>query len=333
LALAITVSVCLLLSGNGPQLRAQEASPVALAADFGPPPPDWFDPGTIAYLGTRFGVTDQSGDLWMGRLGDARLMPIDVPDHRNGWLVGDGGVVVTAGGGSGPASSRLLLVRQDGQVSELVDDIVGAIAVGSGGSVVYALRADPTGDGRVSGAWRVPLDGSSIRRILPPARGGGSVVVSPDERSYARGWDPGDEPVAIEARFDLGRPVRPVKGEPLGFDAAGRLVFGAGRYDPRTGRVERLKWVGEHASEFMPPGGRTLLSLDGDSLLALDLVDGRERRWDLAPGDWFITGLTTERHAVIARLSADVMSEAVEVFAVVDLREGWLGYVPFVGPE
>lgn len=335
-SLLVALTVVTAPSGQVRGSSQQEPPGVELAASPGSlvGPPDWFDPGTVAYLGTSYGLTDTSGELWIGRLGDADLRPVGIPAHHSGWLAGDGNIVVTVSSGSQRRGLQLVLLAPDGTSTTLLDDVVGDIVVGAGGDVVYALRAASRGAQAVSGAWRVPLDGSEVARVLPPGACGDRLAVSHDERSFAYGCVGRDSPGRITARFDLGPVVRPLRGAPLGFDAAGRLVLGKSRYDPTTGRLERLKGIGQDASESMPPGGRTLLSisLDGGRLMALDLVDGSTRDWDLVPGDWGVTGLSSDRYAVLARFSDDVTSLRVDTYAVVDLWEGWLGYVPFLQP-
>lgn len=311
---------------------APPEAPAASSAGALPPPPAWFDPGTIAYLGSRGGVPGSLGRLWYGRLDGTDLRPVPVEGHGIGIVVGDGGIVVNAPGPAGSPGNGLVLVRSDGSATDLLDDQSGYFVANAGGDVVYAFRADGRTDSSVSGLWRVPLDGSRPTRVLPAAPGASHVAVSADERSFAMGWKIGDEPEPITARFDMGRPRRPVEGLPQGFDAAGRLIFQSSRHDPDTGRTRRIEGMGRSISQIVNPDGRSLVAVVDTDLLALDLVTGRRRSWALGPGDWFVTELSTDRYAVAARFLDDPDAEIIDVFAVVDLYEGWLGFVPFHVP-
>jgi hypothetical protein len=314
--------------------RSPSASPMPVASPaLLPPPPAYFDPGTIPYVGSRFGVPGELGDLWFGRLDGSGMRAVPVRNSGIGQAVAGNSIVVTARGPAGSAGNRLVLVRADGSTVDLLTDQKGLFAVSYAGDAVYTFRADGRTTESVSGLWRVPIDGTKPRRVLPRAPGGSHVAVSPDERSFAMGWKIGDQPLKITARFDLGPARRPVSGLPQGFDAAGRLIFDGSRFDPESGTIRGLKGMGRANGQIVTSDGRTMLALVGSEIRALDLVTGSRRSWDLAPGDWFLTELSTGRYAVAARFTDDPDYEVVETFAVVDLFEGWLGYVPFTVPS
>jgi hypothetical protein len=80
------------------------------------------------------------------------------------------------------------------------------------------------------------------------------------------------------------------------------------------------------------PSGRYLITMLGGTLRAIDLVDGDVRRWSLpASASWMLSELTGDRYIVVARLDGGKLRTSQWI--VVDLLEGWLGFVPFCPPS
>jgi hypothetical protein len=61
----------------------------------------------------------------------------------------------------------------------------------------------------------------------------------------------------------------------------------------------------------------------------LDLIDGDLRLYHLQDGGWDHMTLGGDRYAVLQHLSDDFSVFEVDRFAVIDVQECWLGFVPW----
>jgi hypothetical protein len=333
-AISATVAMAICLLGAvGHDVRAEDPSaiPRPSALPDLPAPPPWFDPATIAYVGSASGSPGSGTDLWTGRLGDPDITPVLVAGHAEGRLVAGQRLLVSVPGRT-DFTRDLVLVESDGTARTVASDVSTEAdwLVDAAGDSVYAVRR--RGGGReISGLWRFELAGGDPVRVMPPSATGSVNVISPDERSFASGDTPGDTLRPIAVRFDLGRIEQPVRGVPLGFDASGRLLFSEGRYDPRTGRTERIRQLGPGTDRLLTRDGHTWLAVVDGEVRALDLVDGSFAAWALpGDGDWELTPLGDDRRVVLGRYVTTEGGRILDVYAVVDLWDGWIGFVPNV---
>jgi len=322
------------------------------------PPPAWFDPSVVRFVGSRYGdeYRVDNGVYVGGADGSDLALAEGMPDGATwGLLASDGRIVLVvrerAPEGSGRRWRRpLLVVEADGKVRRLAQD-VSIPVLDADRDTAYAFRGrQRRQDGQLVGRplWRFPLDGSRPTRVLPggPLEGG-SVVVSPDERRVATGSDSGTTPLRL--RLEDGEVRRlgsewpgfsSPGGEPYGFDLAGRLIRngpeGPVRYDPDTGRSRSLLPRGGDIVELhVTPSGRHLVVLmirrRAEHVLVVDLVDG-DRREYAVPGGNDLDESGGDRYVVLRRLSDDIDQAAPEAVIVIDLLEGWIGELPWRGP-
>ena len=333
--LAGLTCVLTLLAGTAiPAFGGGSPSATPYAAWQALPPPDTFDPASIRYIGSGAGLAESStseDDLWVGRLGGAALVQVPVAGAFAGRTLADGGLLVAAVDGDG--RYRLVVVGPDGSETPLVDDLVGlAFTTDVDGRAVYAARAD---DAAPLGVWRYTLDGSAPDRVLPPMPDVLTVAVAPDGLGFAQEHRPRDEgtyPVMVRSP---GSRVRSVDvGRLMGFDAAGRLVGtggeGLGRYDLRTDRwkvIAGTDGLSINAIRVMP-AGRTLVAIDepNGEIRVLDLVNGGIRTLELVGEGWLMSPVGDDRHAVLQHVVDGTLT--VDWYAVVDVIDGWVGYVP-----
>lgn len=338
-AVAVAVLTATLTVGVSPVHAADPSAspqPSATADPLAglPAPPAWFDPAVIPFVGYAAGWYEVSTEdsAYAGRLGSA---PARVPIENTAVIrtAGDGLLVITHGGDNTTAY-RLSTVAPDGAVMEVADDLWHPLfALDADGDTAYAARITPGDRATSTGLWRIPLDGSPPERVLPPSPID-EIFVSPDERSVAVTWLEGDEgPSYTWLGTDGRRPAR-LTATAIGFDASSRLVaWQRNRLvlrHPRSGSVRSLPRLPPVRVQ-VTPDGRWLAWVHRRRVEALDLVDGDRRSWDLRGDQWFLTELGGSRYAVaVGRSSKRLELWEHDLFAVVDLHEGWLGYVPIV---
>ena len=227
-----------------------------------PPPPDSFDPSTIRWAGRS-----DDGSVWVGAIDGSDLQRVAM----SGSVLGpaDGGVVYNTPT-DGQGGSDLWYAEPGRERRRLATRVVGGTAPVAAGAVYVArarVQADETRD---DGVWRIPLDGSSPTEVLPPWTGGvglkkggppwprGDIAVSTDGEEVAAAGVGIDYTIEISVKFRGRRTEVPgLVGEPLGFDARGRLVMtgealaeelgedptsplAVPAYDPRTRRFTDL---------------------------------------------------------------------------------------------
>jgi hypothetical protein len=307
-----------------------------------PPPPDTFDPAEIPFVGSLTAYPNDGDPAWVGHI-DGSEMRCAAP--ATGKVVRTlGGRVLYLDWQTGASASPRFAVREvDGAVRRLIHGAADfTLAGGARAAMVIRRDGDPnTGHSTDRGVWRVPLDGSSPHQVIPGRgeRENSWLVTSWDGRSVATaifaasGLDPGPTPPML-VRFD-GGPIRRIQpyAVPLGFDARGRLILFRGRvraYDPRDGSLTPLGPRGRDA--VVTPRGRWIIvEPSGDDRPRMQTIrvrDGVRRTWELAPGGWSVVeGLTTDRYIVLQDVaSQDTWSR----IGIVDLDEGWIGYLRFV---
>jgi hypothetical protein len=332
---SIVGGLTLLASTASPNAAGGSESPSPIAAWQALPPPDTFDPRSIEYIGSGSGLAESSSsidDLWTGRLGGADMVQVTVPGAIAGRELADGALLVAAVDPGGVY--RLVALGPDGTQASLVDDLVDlAFTTDVDGRAVYAARG---GDRANLGVWRYDLDGSAPARVLPPMPGALTVATAPDGLGVAQERRPRDEgtyPVMVRTS---GRPVRSIQiGRLIGFDAAGRVVGsrgdGLGRYDLRTNRWKDIAGTDGLSNNDVRllPAGRTLVAIEEESggIRVIDLVNGGIRRLELIGAGWLMTPLGDDRHAVLQHVMDGTLT--VDWYAVVDVVDGWVGYVPF----
>lgn len=305
-----------------------------------PPPPASFRPETVRYVGTRAGLIGLGDPVWVAAI-DGSGMRCASPAH--------GGVEIAAGGrvvywdAIGPVTIADLLVRDPSGASRTVADRVDGFDIAARYAWVGRRSGTDQRPGADLGVWRVPIDGGTARRMLPPGERGTDdwIVGSADGRSvavaryYAPGTGSGGPAAPIRVRFDGGPVQRVPYLVPIGFDARGRLVGTRGvdlvAYDPARARFVDLR-LGRQGG-IVTPRGRWIVAhpmgipgSDGRSRLrAVRVGDGSRHAWMLAPGRWVLRQeLSTDEFLVLQD------PEDESRLAIVGLRDGWVGYLRFM---
>lgn len=295
-----------------------------------PPPPALFDPASVRFIGGPDGSAlpfDYPDEVWAGALdgSDAERLP---------GVSGRTALVLAAGAAYSPARGEIWIKPPDEPARRIVTDAGEPFVVSADRrSIVVSRREREAGGGYIDlGVWRYPIDGTQPKRVLPPlshAGERGELTVGPDGRSVASRPNASlDEPPPMQVRFGCSPPRR-ILGDPIGFTFDGDLIRSVEvfeRYDPATGQSEHI--VRGRGPVSVTPDGRHIIIQPGGSLrtrlVVEDAVTGERRRWRLAEGEWYYTALGRNRYAVL-------QDYETLVFAVIDLRQDWLGYVEFQG--
>jgi hypothetical protein len=294
------------------------------------PPPSGFDPAAIRWVGQIDWSTEEA---WTGAIDGSELMKLQRVDD-GALIASDGSLVGTERREQDPVErNRLIREVPGGAVTVLVRNATAALDVAEDGPTVYVARQGMDRDGFTVdlGYWRVPLNGSKPRRVLPPSGVARTVgAVSPSGRSVVSSDPIGLAASKPEARFRMG-PVRSVPSMfPLGFDEQERLIGLRDRlvrYDPATRRLEVILPDADISARMLPGGRWAQVVFDIEPYRSPALVDLRDlSTWDLGlvEARWRATRFSTDRYAV---LEASVGGGLVH--AVVDLVERWVGYIPF----
>jgi hypothetical protein len=326
-------------AASSPSASAEspEASASGLAE---PPPPDTFDPGDVPVF--AYVAANGTIGVWRGPVGRPDLATPLVPP-----------IPETDGGAWGTAipldarravsiftsrrgEAHVRVIGDGPPFVAMVDAVDGTLAVAPGAGLVAAARRAPGGDD--DGVWTrgTDEDAADAARVLAPATGldRARTAISADGTSVASTTCDGEAAV----RFARGEEIRLAAGEVLGFDPDGRLVAHddcAGgtirRWASDAARGEPLTPAGAGLRAIVTPDGRTLAVVGGETLagqlLVRDLATGQEVRFPLAAGGWDPTTDTTDRYVVLRRDDGQGARFAV-TYAIVDLVEGWVGYVP-----
>lgn len=324
--------------------RTQQAFP----APHLPPPPDAFDPSVIPWVGdfggySGIGATFGGGETgWAGTLAGPpfRQLPDEVSTVRR---ASDGRLVATVGD-----PSELVVIDPDGTRQVLpVSDPDSRFVLDLAGKTVYVNQSRFVGHRTLrirADLWRVPLDGPPPKRLLARLGGAGKVAVSPDGTTVAVDWYILDDgPGWLVAKVVGHESIRLKNVGLIGIDVGGQVIGidngGYLRIDPRTGHRSRIPLGRSDYAEddLVTPSGRYLVSFGGRSpdtnlLTARDLVGGTLRRWTLPDDaeDWVLTDLGADRYVVLGNLDFDAFT--VTEWAIVDLEEGWLGFIGFCPP-
>lgn len=305
-----------------------------------PPPPASFDPAGLHVLST-VGAGGLVG-VWsspVGRPDRAVALVAPEPEAVAGYgdvhRIDDETAVVVRTDAAGRAALRIVRAGQP-PVEILTRVVEGSTAVAPAAGIAVAARETLAQD---DGVWAVRLDGTEQVRVLP-AESDGALL---DRSATAIAFDGGpfaSSRCPLPAHVAIGRATLAVApGLPIGFDRAHRLIALA---DCASGTPSRLATDGSRASEplapegigyraIVTPDGRFLAAVSGETIpgivLIRDLESGAETRLPLAPGGWDPTTDTTERYVVLRRDDGQGERFAV-TYAIVDLVEGWVGYVP-----
>ncbi|MFN8622105.1 MAG: hypothetical protein U0869_15345 [Chloroflexota bacterium] len=342
----------------GPSASAPPASPTttgttcSLPPDLMPPPhqpapPAHFDASVIPWTGDDWGYeedgTVDGQGAWIGRLNGSGFRQVS----EDGL---DALRVTSAGTGVAVRRGALVVIGADGTERTLIPKGVAArFALDTDGESAFVWRwrsDDPSSD--VGDIWRVPLDGTPAEVMLRSVPGLSGLVVSPDERAVAVGWRFSDGGPGRKLMRVVGHAPKRQLGElVLGFDWTGHLLIGdSGRFfriDPGTGRMTRLpRGIPDSDQLLVTPSGRYLVGYgifgsteETDSKAVVrDLVDGDLQTWRLPTDtDWYLSDLSTDRYVLLWRDSGDPdRTITVTEWAVIDLVEGWLGFIPFCPP-
>lgn len=315
--------------GIQPRGAASAQSPSSSLAPDLPPPPASFDACSIRYAGPEWGIFGDapSDPTWTACL-DGSEAELTFPDGVDGVLPTPDGRLVWQDG-------SILRVGWPGREERvLLEYASGPLTLSADGATAYSARSVPSGDPdsrRDIGWWRVPLDGTPPTRVLPPFEMTPMVgVVGPGERAFARGQGAGFDTCcdrATRARFPRGVTRVIETGRPLGIDIRGVLYIRRGvvtRYHPWDGSYHPMRLTPEQDVSVLPGGDRLLIDVRGGDegeYRLKDLRTGRSRRLPLAAGYWTYTDLSTTRYLVL-------QDYADGRWAILDLEEGWLGYLP-----
>jgi hypothetical protein len=232
---------------------------------------------------------------------------------------------------------------------------VTEIALGPPGEVLaLAVRPDSDGHAVDDGVWIVPTSGADPYRLSEgtgqpscnaqlfgdrtrsgvaanEAFAASGVCVAGDGDAFSLAIELLERKAQTDAVVD-------VDARPLGFDRSGRLVAqsdqGFVAIAPSSGSPSQVP--GDAGGQArVTRGGRWLVTFSGgEEVVAYDLANGGEARWELPGGSTFdLTGFGDETHVV---LESFVHLPGGELdpgwHAVVDLAEGWIGYLPPIAP-
>jgi hypothetical protein len=294
--------------------------------------PDDFDPAEIRWIGNETGSTlrGYAWDVWAGTL-DGRLE-----------VIGSMGI----DGGAYADDERFYFRRwlnPDGDMTPFLE-IQSEVLEGSGrfftvetgyvvaGDTVYTNRLTEQRDG---GVWAVPLDDSEPWEVIPPrGRVRSALAVTPDGVLVASGsCGPNGDTGPIEIARDGVAIDNRVSGDPIGFDADGRLLV----WESCTrGRIIRLEPPGaQTVAEGVnmartTPDGQYLVSFGqredftAQELRVTNLEDGAS--WAVGvDGSWSLTNLGGNGHAVLEGYAPGAGRLQP---LVVSLDERWLGLLP-----
>lgn len=212
------------------------------------------------------------------------------------------------------------------------------------GGAVYAARTGRSRAATGRGVWRFPADGGRPRRVwdLGNAELYHTIVVSEDGRWIAAGPYLGQfrtqEPPGARVRRPDGRvDVLPKWLTPVGWDARGRLILRGNdirAWDPRTGAISVIGRRSDDRWALVLPGGRHIVITGHGNAWrwSYGVIDVRTgKRTDVTLPSMFDPSeeLSTARYLVFEHWSwdpEDVDAPSIR-YAVMDLREGWLGYL------
>jgi dipeptidyl aminopeptidase/acylaminoacyl peptidase len=294
------------------------------------PPPAWFSPSVIRYVGGPNGMgAEFDQPLFIGAIDGSNLTRIADPGVVEAWWAGDGRVLMQVQNDDGDTTG--LTVRDADGTIRVLAPRMETVVLDADGETAYGF-VDPRKRGAV--LRRIPLDGSAPSNTRIQAHQAYDIVVSPDERSLAVGTA-GDPSVKTKVSFDgrAQRSIGPVT--PLGFDARSRLIRAGLRIqaqDPVSGRTRTLLRGSPLRYGYTTPDGRYLvLAWGGDrQFVILDLLDGDRRDLRLpGPGDWELIRPGIDRYVVLRHTT----SGQVDGVAIHDLYEGWTGFLPWQGSD
>jgi len=316
-------------SGQSPSPSTSLDPSAGAALDLPAPPPD-FDPSSIRWIGQPDESSDQA---WVGAIDGSGLLPLTTLS-ADALLAADGSVVGLVRRKGDPLQrDRLVREVPGGPSTTLVSDASGALALAEDGSAAYVARLGGDVNHAVDrGYWRVPLDGSRPRRVLPPSDLTRTIgVVSPSGRSVATSYPSDIGGRRPQARFSMGRP-RIVPGMiPLGFDERERLIGLRDRivrYGPWTRTLTPVLDEPDASGDVLPGGAWLLVTFPDAEILSppalIDLGTGARIDLNLVDGRWRKSPFSTDRYAVLEGRPGGRLT-----YAIVDLEEQWVGYVPF----
>lgn len=332
----IALSVLVLAGAAG--ATAQSPSPSASSDGTLPPPPAWFDPSVLRFVMSREGELDhtRTGDpLLIAAVDGSGMEAIEAPPFFKAQLAADGRIVLL-GTTDTDASPPLLVRDPDGSVRTLSPS-ASDFWLDADRDDVYSFGKGP-GDGAY-GLWRLPLDGRQPKRVL---RVGDQedIVMSADGRSIAVGQKGDPAGSFLTARFDGGPQQDLGSGYPIGFDPQGRLFFGGFtrivRYDPVSGKKSPLDLSGlGHIDDLrITPSTRYLVIQHGPDdhsrVQVRDLAEGDRRDFDLGSGGFYLVSLD-DRYVVLQHRSDADDAPWTDGVAIIDLLEGWIGFLPWKG--
>lgn len=313
-----------------------------------PSPPESFDPTAIPWIGdAAWGTTagNYENGIAIGAIDGSGYRKLAEGHGSFGTILADGRALYVRSRQDTYGSELILLDPNRKPVLLALISVPYAVAAEE--AVVYAGRVQTEGPdaGREGGLWRIPLDGSPESLVLPPTGGWddhASIVVSPDGASVVLGRCNDERTECyMEGRLDGGPTQVLSEGRAIGVDVRHGLVFrGAGGIL----RLERASAPPTLVAEFaadLPLQARvnaegthllTWLAIEGgrdQELLAIDLRDLTQRSWRL-DGIWVLTSLGGSRYAVLEGVPTGETSPGWH--AIIDLEEGWLGFLPPIRP-
>lgn len=210
---------------------------------------------------------------------------------------------------------------------------------------VYATRFNGESE---TGLWRIPLDGSTPVRVLPPFEAATrdsiliSLAVSPTGDAFARRFERGDVESGVSEdsitqigsgglvwTVHIGR-ASEINGEVLRYRTVANR--GVGLYNLRTRSDLTIRIP--YGNVALIRHGRQLLGYKGDTLTLVDVASGKRRTIPIPDPRFFdgwLTGIGTDRFAVLGRFVLANDTDRTELL-VVDLRTGWSRAYPRVEP-
>jgi hypothetical protein len=298
------------------------------------PPPATFDPRSIAFAGDESGAVGVTlnGGVWVGSIDGSDLVQIEGRESRSALALRPRRALVELPSGPSGGATSLLLERVGHPPVELASDIGSNEVLSADGRRVYFVRRGSQASPVERGVWRADLATLALTKIAPATTAirAMTLAVSQDGRSVALSGDPrGDAPTPIYARFGRSAYRHLRDGVPIGFACDGRLLIGEGdgtgaviAYDPATRRYSAP--IAPEGYHRVTPDGRSLVTFDAVSTVRVrDLVSGSRTRVSLAtvPGSWGLTDLGASSYAVFQSVSD-------HSWAIVDLSDHWVGYLP-----